>query len=521
MSFDKFLRVVGGGVRRMFDSAVNLSVPLFRSTDSLTDVSSVACTRNSEMRHHRTRSRSPPRSRSQPRPKERDRYRDWDRNRDREREWERQRDRERDRERDRDRDRERDRNRDRSPERERRRSRDRTREKERDRARDSGREKERGHGKKRDGERSSHSGKEKRKSRDHKEKSGRGDDVDGHLIIRKGDIIHDEYKVTSTLGEGTFGKVVGCKHVQTGKVVAVKVIRNVEKYRSAAEVEIDILEKLKKKDPDNKNQIIQLLSWFEHQQHVCMVFDLLGLSIFDFLKQNDFHPFPVDQIQIITYQLIRAIKFMHSIKLTHTDLKPENILFIRDDSNDVMVKDKDGVGVCIQRLRQVDIQLIDLGSATWEDQHHTRIVSTRHYRAPEVILEIPWSYPCDMWSVGCILAELYTGDALFQTHENMEHLAMMEAILGKIPAAMVHDARKKKYFKGDNLDWPDLASSEESVTFVTEQCQPLHKLNLQPDDPLTCQLFDLIQKLLAYDPKKRLTAEEAMRHEFVRGGAGR
>jgi dual-specificity kinase len=89
-------------------------------------------------------------------------------------------------------------------------------------------------------------------------------------------------------------------------------------------------------------------------------------------------------------------------------------------------------------LRSADIRLIDLGSATWEDQHHTRIVSTRHYRAPEVILgmvpgcrrsllspmanyamfraELGWSYPCDMWSIGCILIEMFTGDALFQTH---------------------------------------------------------------------------------------------------------
>jgi dual-specificity kinase len=61
-------------------------------------------------------------------------------------------------------------------------------------------------------------------------------------------------------------------------------------------------------------------------------------------------------------------------------------------------------------------------------------VSTRHYRAPEVILGLGWSFPCDLWSVGCILAELATGDALFQTHENLEHLAMMERVgLGGAP----------------------------------------------------------------------------------------
>ena len=106
-----------------------------------------------------------------------------------------------------------------------------------------------------------------------------------------------------------------------------------------------------------------------------------------------------------------------------------------------------------------DIQLIDFGSATFDHEHHSTIVSTRHYRAPEVILELGWAQPCDVWSVGCIMFELYTGYTLFQvrhclpppniylpcmyilcvslqTHDNREHLAMMERILGTIPYRM-------------------------------------------------------------------------------------
>ena len=75
-----------------------------------------------------------------------------------------------------------------------------------------------------------------------------------------------------------------------------------------------------------------------------------------------------------------------------------------------------------------DIRLIDFGSATFHDEYHSSVVSTRHYRAPEIILGLGWSYPCDIWSIGCILVEFFTGDALFQTHDNLEHLAMMEAV---------------------------------------------------------------------------------------------
>ena len=74
--------------------------------------------------------------------------------------------------------------------------------------------------------------------------------------------------------------------------------------------------------------------------------------------------------------------------------------------------------------------MIDFGSATFNDEYHSSVVSTRHYRAPEIILNLGWSFPCDMWSIGCILVEFYTGDALFQTHDNLEHLAMMESVCG-------------------------------------------------------------------------------------------
>lgn len=90
----------------------------------------------------------------------------------------------------------------------------------------------------------------------------------------------------------------------------------------------------------------------------------------------------------------------------------------------------------IRRVKCTDIRLIDFGSATFDHEHHSTIVSTRHYRAPEVILELGWSQPCDVWSIGCIMFELYVGTTLFQTHDNREHLAMMERILGPIPYRM-------------------------------------------------------------------------------------
>ena len=87
----------------------------------------------------------------------------------------------------------------------------------------------------------------------------------------------------------------------------------------------------------------------------------------------------------------------------------------------------------VRKVKNTEVRLIDFGSATFDWEHHSKVVSTRHYRAPEVILELGWSQPCDIWSVGCIAFELYLGFTLFQTHDNREHLAMMEKILGPIP----------------------------------------------------------------------------------------
>lgn len=94
-------------------------------------------------------------------------------------------------------------------------------------------------------------------------------------------------------------------------------------------------------------------------------------------------------------------------------------------------------------LLDTEIRLIDFGSATFQDEYHSSVVSTRHYRAPEIILGLGWSYPCDIWSIGCILVEFFTGDALFQTHDNLEHLAMMEAVVGsRIDVSLVQQVNR-------------------------------------------------------------------------------
>lgn len=121
--------------------------------------------------------------------------------------------------------------------------------------------------------------------------------------------------------------------------------------------------------------------------------------------------------------------------------------------------------------------MIDFGSATFDDEYHSSVVSTRHYRAPEIILQLGWSFPCDIWSIGCIIVEFFTGDALFQTHDNLEHLAMMEAVCnGKIEPKIVKQVMANargngqnsaaKFFVRNKLDYPNQETSKASKKYV-------------------------------------------------------
>ncbi|XP_011630430.1 uncharacterized protein LOC105422653 [Pogonomyrmex barbatus] len=313
-------------------------------------------------------------------------------------------------------------------------------------------------------------------------------------------------KVLATLGEGTFGKVVKVKDLQMDHVMALKIIKNVEKYREAAKLEINALEKIANKDPEGQHLCVKMLDWFNYHGHMCIAFEMLGLSVFDFLRDNSYQPYPLEHVRHMGYQLCYAVKFLHDNKLTHTDLKPENILFVDSDYDSTYNNKKRRD---MRRVKRTDIRLIDFGSATFDHEHHSTIVSTRHYRAPEVILELGWSQPCDVWSIGCILFELYLGITLFQTHDNREHLAMMERILGTIPHRMARKT-KTKYFYHGKLDWDDKSSAGR---YVRDNCKPLHRYMLS-DDEEHRQLFDLVQRMLEYEPSQRITLKDSLTHPF-------
>ncbi|XP_058099023.1 serine/threonine-protein kinase AFC1-like isoform X3 [Magnolia sinica] len=274
----------------------------------------------------------------------------------------------------------------------------------------------------------------------------RNDDKDGHYMFAIGEHLTSRYRILSKMGEGTFGQVLECWDMEKKEAVAIKIVRSINKYREAAMIEIDVLQNLAKHDIGG-TRCVQIRNWFDYRNHICIVFEKLGPSLYDFLRKNSYRSFPIDLVRELGRQLLESVAFMHDLRLIHTDLKPENIL----------------------------------------------LVSAEYVKVPD-----------------------YKGEALFQTHENLEHLAMMERVLGPLPQQMVNraDRRAEKYFRrGTRLDWPEGATSRESMRAVWKLPR-LQNLIMQHVDHSAGDLIDLLQGLLCYDPTDRLKARDALRHPF-------
>ncbi|KAF7930811.1 hypothetical protein BELL_0286g00080 [Botrytis elliptica] len=362
------------------------------------------------------------------------------------------------------------------------------------------------------------------------------DDDDGHYIVVPETNLTTQYQVQKLLGQGTFGKVVQAKDLHNDKCVAIKIIRSVQKYRDASKIELRVLSTLKANDRENRNRCIHLRDCFDYRGHICIVMDLLGQSVFDFLKGNSFVPFPNSQIQHFARQLFTSVAFLHDLNLIHTDLKPENILLCNSAyqaftySRKIPSSSTTVTRQAAQRkvLLDTEIRLIDFGSATFQDEYHSSVVSTRHYRAPEIILGLGWSFPCDIWSIGCILVEFFTGDALFQTHDNLEHLAMMEAVVDKkIDSHLVQQVNTmakrnggnpaQKYFKRLRLEYPSADTTRASRRFV-KAMKPLHEI-IKDQSKFSKNFLDLLRKIFVYDPNERITAKEALQHPWFKEAA--
>jgi dual specificity tyrosine-phosphorylation-regulated kinase 2/3/4 len=182
-------------------------------------------------------------------------------------------------------------------------------------------------------------------------------------------------------------------------------------------------------DPRGKSNIVQLKHAFFFRGHACLVFELLHINLYELSRQLKFNGLSMDMIRRVTIQVLQGLLFLKRQGIIHCDLKPENILLKQEG--------KSGV------------KIIDLGSGCFQPEQIYTYIQSRFYRAPEIILGIAYTPAIDIWSMGCILAELFLGYPLFPGESEQEQMLMFIEVLGVPPDSLIQQgSRSHKFFEG-------------------------------------------------------------------------
>jgi len=300
------------------------------------------------------------------------------------------------------------------------------------------------------------------------------------------DHIKKRFTLQKKVGQGAYGVVFKAIDKKTKEQVALKKLfgafqDDVDSQRTFREVML--LQEL-----NGHDNIIRLLNVIraENDLDLYLVFDYMEADLFNVIRANilqDIHK------KFIIYQILKALKFIHSADIIHRDLKPSNV-FINSDCH---------------------VKLGDFGLARTLDHNPnmgglvTDYVATRWYRAPEMILAAQkYAKPIDMWSVGCILYELLVGTPLLPGKSTKDMIRMMFGVTGFPDRKEYNEVKKECRIQ---IDYDDLLQEK-----IKKKKNILQMVQGYTHDEVA---IDLLLKLLQFNPKKRLTAEEALEHPYV------
>lgn len=287
-----------------------------------------------------------------------------------------------------------------------------------------------------------------------------------------------DFEKIEKIGEGTYGVVYKGRNRVTGQIVAMKKIRleaDDEGVPSTAIREISLLKELKHPN------IVCLEDVLMEESRIYLIFEFLSM---DLKKYMDSLPpekhLDSQLVKSYLYQITNAILFCHRRRVLHRDLKPQNLLI---DKNGIIKVADFGLG----RSFGIPVRI------------YTHEIVTLWYRAPEVLLGSPrYSCPVDVWSIGCIFAEMATRKPLFQGDSEIDQLFRMFRIL-KTPTEDI---------------WPGVTSLPDYKN--TFPCWSTNQLTNQLKN-LDKNGVDLIQKMLIYDPVHRISAKDILKHEYFDG----
>jgi dual specificity tyrosine-phosphorylation-regulated kinase 2/3/4 len=319
------------------------------------------------------------------------------------------------------------------------------------------------------------------------------DDERGDYTIVTRDHISYRYEILGMLGKGSFGQVVRCVDHKTNTQVAVKIIRNKKRFHTQAQVEIRVLSHLRDRDPEGKYGIIRMLDTFTFRNHVCLTYELLSMNLYEYMKLNKFHPMPLHVVKKIGASLLISLAFMWRESIIHCDLKPENIL--------------------LRQPNRTGVKVIDLGSACYENERLYAYIQSRFYRAPEVILGLPYTRRIDLWSYACVLCELAVGYPLFPGENEVEQLACIMETLDVPPHKVIQSSPRAAHFFDihDGVYMPKLVPNSRKKIRQPNTRGLASFLGLDDDD-----LFvDFVRMFLQWDAADRPAPEPAMRHPWI------
>lgn len=230
---------------------------------------------------------------------------------------------------------------------------------------------------------------------------------------------------------------------------------------------------------------------FYFRGHLCISTELLDMNLYEFIKSNAFRGFSLEVVRRFTKQMLSSLLLLKSKKVIHCDLKPENIL--------------------LAHPMHSEIKVIDFGSSCFENERVYTYIQSRFYRSPEVILGMTYGMPIDMWSLGCILAELFTGVPIFPGENEQEQLACIMEVFGPPERHLIEKSTRRKLFF-DSLGKPRLTVSSKG-----RRRRPSSKTLaqvLKSDDEA---FLDFLARCLRWDPDRRMKPDDAVRHEFITG----
>ncbi|KAJ3201703.1 Dual specificity tyrosine-phosphorylation-regulated kinase, partial [Entophlyctis luteolus] len=340
------------------------------------------------------------------------------------------------------------------------------------------------------------------------------DDARGDFYLTHHDHIAYRYEMISLLGKGSFGQCVKCYDHKMNRHVAVKIIRNKKRFERQGLVEV--------KEPSKHNYVVQMYESFTFRGHLCISFEILGINLYEWTKAGGYRGIHTGLIKKFAFQILKFLELLSAEDIVHCDLKPENILFVdptykQPNVCDFICAPDSGLSRSSSLPSdfkpsnpQYDLKVIDLGSSCFSNEMVYTYVQSRFYRSPEVILGISYTAAIDMWSFGCILAELFIGYPLFPGENESQQLALMMEVLGVPPVEMLMRGSRSKLFFDMSSGLPKPVNDSKGRRRKPNSKSLAGVLCTNDTD-----FVAFLEKCFEWDPERRFTPVDALSHKWM------